>query len=50
MQEPEALMNREEARALVIRPLSDVAPEIDVDAVDPELPFQEQPMSTRWTS
>ena len=35
-------MNREEARTLVIRSLSDVAPEIDVDAVDPKLPFQEQ--------
>jgi acyl carrier protein len=35
-------MNRDEARALVIKSLSEVAPEIDVDAVEPEVPLQEQ--------
>ena len=35
-------MNRDEARELVLRSLSDVAPEIDLGTVDPDVRFQEQ--------
>lgn len=35
-------MTREKIRAIVLRALGDIAPEADLDALKPDLPFREQ--------
>jgi hypothetical protein len=43
-------MTPDDARALLARLLHRIAPEIDLDEIDPPAPLRWRPSSTRWTS